>query len=264
MTTDPTAAPTFAAPPDPARAAGEPWALFLDVDGTLIEFADSPDAVRVADGLVDLLQHLETALDGALALVSGRQIDDLDGLFAPARFTAAGLHGLERRDPTGRLHRIEDAKAELAIIHDALADFAARHPGAAVEDKDLTVALHFRLAPDCAEAAHELADALLRDHGTDLRLQHGKMVVEFRPHGPDKGDVVHSFMAAAPFAGRIPVFAGDDVTDEHGFTAANALGGYSIRIGDPPGGGGSAARARTATVTAFHSWLDQLAKALSV
>jgi trehalose 6-phosphate phosphatase len=239
--------------PEPASG----WALFLDVDGTLIEIADHPDAVRVEPRVQTILTVLHRTLDGAIALVSGRPIAALDRLFAPLRLAAAGLHGLERRDAAGGRHctavrgpAIEDAVA-------ALGAFARSHPGTLVEDKGLTAALHVRGAPDAADAAQRLGAELARRHAGQLVLQPGKMVIELRPPGPDKGATVRAFLAEPPFAGRVPVFVGDDATDEVGFAEANRRGGHSVRVGRAAR---TEARWRASTVAALVAWLERLAE----
>ncbi len=235
------------------------WALFLDVDGTLIEIADEPEAVRVEPRVIAVLTALVGATDGAVALVSGRPIEFLDRLFAPLVLPAAGLHGLERRDAAG--HWAVRAGRDPAVdrFAAAFAEFVADHPGCLVEDKGLTVALHYRRAPQAAEAARALADRLGADSAGAFRVQHGKMVAELRPQGPDKGAVVTAFMAEPPFAGRIPVFAGDDVTDEAGFAEVNRRGGHAIRVGEPAGE--TAARWRVPSVAALADWLAEVAAA---
>lgn len=241
--------------PDP----NDRWALFLDVDGTLIEIADTPDSVRVDPRVHEILAGLDRRFGHAVALVSGRSIDQLDGLFAPLRTTVAGLHGLERRGPDGCVKRADCAAAGLDRVRASFAQFSDTHPKAMVEDKGMAVALHFRRAPELADEAAALARRLAADpiaNGDDgLVLQHGKMVVEFRPRGPHKGDVVDEFMAMEPFKGRIPVFIGDDVTDEDGFNAVNRLSGHSIRVGPPQN---SAAKWRIGGVAELRDWLEGL------
>ncbi len=251
-------------PPPPPRSSGPPgppgpdelWALFLDVDGTLIEIAESPDGVVVDARVTEILAALDRRFDHAVALVSGRPIEFLDRLFAPLRLTTAGLHGLERRDPAGRTHRPDCAAVGLDRVRDAFRDFTRRDPGLMIEDKTYSVALHFRRAPTLADGAAALAERLARDLGDDLILQRGKMVLEFRPRGPHKGDVVDEFMAMKPFAGRVPVFIGDDVTDEDGFMAVNRLSGHSIRVGASDA---TAARWRIDGVPELRDWLAGIA-----
>ena len=245
----------------PAKSLPRPsrdWALFLDVDGTLIEIAPSPGEVHVDARTGDILARLHDGLGGALALVSGRPVATLDALFAPLKLAAAGLHGLERRGADGAVVREAGLGAVMDEVRGAAADFAAATPGILVEDKGLTVALHYRGVPERETDALAFARDTVRrlDHG--LVLQQGKMVVELRPAGPDKGDVVDAFMAAPPFAGRTPVFVGDDVTDEDGFAAVNRLGGHSIRVGRD---GASAAGLRINSVAALGDWLEAIADA---
>ncbi len=232
------------------------WALFLDVDGTLIEIAEAPDEVSVDPEMIGVLARLDDRFDGALALVSGRELATLDRLFRPLRLTAAGLHGLERRTPRGEIQKPNGTAAQLDRVRRELHAFAAGDAGLLVEDKGLTVALHFRRSPACAGDVRDLADRLGAEIGGALILQRGKMVIEFRPPGPNKGDVAEQFMAEPPFAGRVPVFIGDDVTDEDGFAAVNRLHGHSIRIGPKEP---TAARWHIASVAELRDWLAALA-----
>lgn len=222
-------------PPSPA----DDWALFLDVDGCLLDFADRPDAVAVPRALRDALSALSHRLDGALALVSGRSLSVLDTLFAPLRLPAAGLHGLERRAVDGRLVDAPPPAPLLAKVRTDARRIAARHPGALVEDKGAALAMHWRAAEDPAAAGEALAAfaqaALPWLHG--YRLQPGDHVVELRPASADKGDAIAAFLDEPPFAGRTPVFAGDDLTDEHGFGVVNARGGLSVLVGARKGSG---------------------------
>ncbi len=232
------------------------WALFLDVDGTLVEFAPTPDAVRVGRRLVDLLDRLNTTLGGAVALVSGRPIARLDELFAPLCLPAAGNHGLERRDVSGNLAASDVAPASLDPVRRAFERFADENIGIVVEDKGTSMALHYRLAPEAAAVAESLAEKILRELGPGFRTQRGKMLVEVRPDGADKGSAIECFMAEPPFTGRVPVFIGDDVTDEDGFAAVNRMGGHSIRVGRPDG---SAAEWRVSDIGAVLDWLELIA-----
>lgn len=212
-------------PPPPAILNGA--ALFLDFDGTLVEIADTPDHVAVTSDLLALLLALRTALDGRLAIVSGRSIATLRGL-GLHDFLLAGTHGLEFARPDGPV----DAAPRLAAIDIAEADllaFIADRPGLLVERKSLSVGLHFRQAPEWADASEALAVDLANRLG--LHLQHGKMLYELRPGGADKGTAVTALMTQKPMIGGVPVFIGDDVTDEEGFAAAAALGGHGILVG---------------------------------
>lgn len=231
---------------------GSRWALFLDVDGTLIEFAPTPDAVKVGRRLVDLLGRLDAVLGGAAALVSGRPIAKLDDLFQPLRLPAAGVHGLERRDTAGQVTTAAIDCTALDRARIAFARFAADNPGVVLEDKGLSVAMHFRLAPHAETELNRLADRVQHELGPDFRLQFGKMLVELRPAGADKGSAIQAFMAEPPFAGRVPVFIGDDVTDEDGFATVNRLGGHSVRVGPADD---TNAQWRAAGIGAVLDWL---------
>ncbi len=207
------------------------WALFLDVDGCLVEFADDPAHTTVPQPLVERLLQLSELLCGALALVSGRRIETLDRMFAPALFPSAGLHGLERRldAETVSLPGMPETTLESELL-EARA-ILAEHPGALVEDKGVAMALHWRAAPGAEATARDFARrALARLPG--YRLQPGDRVVELRPDAADKGTAITAFLEHTPFRGRVPVFAGDDLTDEHGFEVVNANGGISILVGD--------------------------------
>jgi trehalose 6-phosphate phosphatase len=214
-----------ARPPSPA----DDWALFLDVDGCLVDFADAPDAVRVPRRLPSLLARLARRLDGAMALVSGRPLAGLDRMFAPLRMPAAGLHGLELRN--GELLKpAPGVPAALAGIHDEAMAIAVAYPGAVVEDKGPALGLHWRAAPAARDALRALAEAAL-PRLPGYRLQHGDNVVELRPAAGDKGSAIAALLEQPPFRGRVPVFAGDDITDESGFAVVNAHGGVSVLVG---------------------------------
>ena len=205
-------------------------ALFLDFDGTLVEIASAPDRVQVEAQLPELLGALARRLGGAVAVVSGRPIEELARLLHPFAGGLAGLHGLERRAPDGRLTR-PAAAASLVRARTLLADFAAVRPGVLLEDKGAGLALHFRGAPSTATACREAARRAAALVGEGMALIEGKMVVELRPREADKGRTIATFLAEPPFRGRQPVFVGDDRTDEDGFTMVNRLGGISVCVG---------------------------------
>ena len=209
-------------------------ALFLDYDGTLVDLAPTP-AEAVADaGLRELLATLQVRLTGALGIVTGRPVADIDGFLAPLRLTVAGLHGLVRRRHDGAIAEAPLPEGLLPPVREALARFVASHPGTMLEDKRLSLALHYRQAPEAAAAAGELAQALAAASDGLLRLQRGKMVEELLPAGFDKGGAVKALLEEPDFRGRLPIFVGDDVTDEAGFRSVNGLGGVSIRVGAGP------------------------------
>ena len=207
------------------------WALFLDVDGTLLDIALYPNAVAVSPSLYDVLQGAFRLSGGAVALISGRSLSDLDRLFGPMRFPAAGQHGLERRDSNGNVVRSIGAMERINSAAQNLVSQARMRQGIVVEHKGLSLALHYRNAPDMCEWAQITMQVLLGALGPGFQLVEGKMVFELKPGGRDKGTAIADFMSETPFAGRLPVFIGDDVTDEDGFTVVNIAGGHSIKVG---------------------------------
>lgn len=247
---------------DSAAPPPRTWALFLDVDGTLIEIAEAPDAIHVDEGVGALLAGLRERLGGALALASGRSLEVLDGFFEPLELPAAGLHGLERRSAAGAVNRTDGAAA-LGPARRALERFVADHPGALLEDKSATLALHYRRAAGAETAAREVMERTRAELGSGYRVQEGKMVLELKPHRPNKRTVVEDFMAEAPFRGRVPVFIGDDLTDEEGFEAAQNGGGAAIVVGlEADGGRESVATYGLGGVRELHRWLEALLEAL--
>lgn len=249
--------PSRALPAPPSLASDA--ALFLDVDGTLLEIAGRPDRVQVPSALPALLGRLAQQRGGALALVSGRPLHELDRLFRPWRGAAAGLHGIERRRADGGLDNRVDAAAAAALnrIRPTLAALASPGSGLLLEDKGGTVALHYRAAPERGAEILALAMALEREAKPALRLIAGKMVVEFQPRGADKGATIAAFLDEPPFFGRRPVFIGDDVTDEDGFAEINRRHGLAIRVGQSGETQAGETRARWAvpSVRAALAWL---------
>jgi trehalose 6-phosphate phosphatase len=239
--------------PDFPPAPHVDWAYFLDVDGTLIDIADTPDAVHADATLLDLIARLHQASGGAVALVSGRALSFLEHRLGVLHLPLAGQHGLERRDASGRLHVHAATPSAKAAIKRALAPVLARHPGLLLEDKGLTLALHYRQAPQLASYAHRLMARLAAEASAGLEVQRGKRVAEVKPAGVDKGTAVAAYLAEPPFSGRRPVYIGDDLNDEHGFTAVNPLDGVSIKVGK----GASCARYRLPDVAAVRRWLGE-------
>lgn len=234
----------------PAFAAG--WALFLDVDGTLLDIAGHPDAVTVSPRLHEVLRIAYQLSDGAVALISGRSLADLDRLFGPPLYPAAGQHGLERRDSAGHVTSSIGAMERLGAVAYNLASQARMRQGIVVEHKGLSLALHFRTAPQMHEWAELTMHGFLHELGPGFQLIEGKMVLELKPVGRDKGTAIADFMAEPPFASRLPVFIGDDVTDEDGFAVVNMAGGHAIKVG----GGDSLARWRMADAQSVRRWLE--------
>lgn len=237
----------------------ETSSLFLDFDGTLVELADRPDRVAVDAALCALMAAAARRLNGRLAVVSGRPAGEIARLFrrdfgqngAPGDFLIVGSHGLELRRPGGRIEAPARPTA-VDTVRAAMADFAATHDGVLLEDKPLGAALHYRMAPALEGEAVALAHGLAARHG--LHFQPGKMMAEVRATGADKGAAIAALADEAPFAGTRPVFLGDDLTDEPGFVAAAAAGGYGVLVGPARA---SAARYRLASVAATRAWLAE-------
>jgi len=225
-------------------------ALFLDFDGTLAEIAPAPDLVHVSPRMLELLSRMEERLTGALALVTGRAIEDLTRMMSPYRFPMAGQHGLERRDSSDKVLRSGD-DAAIEVARSALRDFLAEHPGLRLEDKGASLSLHYRQAPAMGGACVRIAKELVEHSKGALRLVEGRMVAELVPAHAGKGGAIQAFLEEAPFLGRRPVFIGDDIGDEHGFEIVEQKGGISIRVGD----GASIAPYRLGTVADVHEWL---------
>lgn len=208
---------------------GRDAALFLDFDGTLVDLAATPDAIGVPQGLVPLLIGLEAALGGALALVTGRPIADIDRFLAPARLVVAGVHGAEYR--TSALDEVRPTALPLdEQLVDAVRRLEKLFPGVLVEPKGQTVAVHWRQVP---EAAADLAEALrmILDGGPDhLEISRGRRVFEICPRHVSKGAAVDILAGLEVFRGRRPIVVGDDISDESGIAAAERLGGIGLRV----------------------------------
>jgi trehalose 6-phosphate phosphatase len=229
-------------------------ALFLDVDGTLLELAALPDGVRVPAALRNTLQLAAEREDGALALISGRSIEALDRLFAPSVFPACGLHGFERRDYHGRRSCASIDTSALPPIRAVLQDWVGRHRGLLLEDKGVALALHYRNAPALEHLVREAMHRALEALGPGYCLRPGKCALELAPAHGSIRDAIEAFMREPPFAGRTPVFVSDDSTDEDAFEVVNALSGHSIRVG---GQDSSVARYRFASVAGVVAWLRE-------
>lgn len=214
--------------PKPLRLGGA--ALFLDLDGTLAPIAARPQDVRPEPRRTRLLEALNRGLDGRLAVVSGRTLADVDRILERRVACVAAVHGLVRRDCDGNVHEAPPHPG-LAEAMRRLRDFASQDSGLLVEEKGSSVALHFRLARAYAAKARSLAQGIAAETG--LVLQEGDMVEELRTPGPTKGDSVRAFMEAPKFQGAVPIFVGDDATDEHGFEAVRRLGGFGVLVGPP-------------------------------
>ncbi len=224
-------------------------ALFLDLDGTLAAFQGRPDLVGPDPDRTALLHRLDAALDGRLAILSGRTIEDVDRILDGAVTAAAGVHGLQRRSASG-IERSLPPHPKLAEAVECLRAHARAQPGLLLEEKPQSVALHYRNAPAEGCAVLRLAQALAAESG--LVLQRGRLVAELRTPGADKGDALRAFMGEPPFSGFTPVMVGDDFTDEPAFAAARSLGGFGVLVGPPRP---TAATSRLNGVDAVLAWL---------
>lgn len=229
------------------------FAYFLDIDGTLVDFADAPAGVRLDPALPRVVEALYQSSGGAVALITGRTLADADRLFPSRRLPIAGQHGHERRLAGGRISRHRLHPESLDAARRVLAGVIERHPRLLLEDKGLSLALHYRRAPRLAGFAHRVMRSLLATLDEPYCIQHGKRVVELVPAGRDKGAAIGAFMREQPFRGKRPVFIGDDVTDEHGFAMVNWLGGHAIKVGPGP----TVAGWRFPDVRAVLRWLER-------
>jgi trehalose 6-phosphate phosphatase len=203
-------------------------ALFFDFDGTLVDLAPRPEDVHVPPELHALLRTLQTYLGGAVAVISGRPIAQIDGFFSPLQLPTAGVHGTERRDAQGRISLLNTHALDRVL--EATQALVAQYPALRVEHKRGSIALHFRQAPELASLCEDaMRTAVAESPG--LTLLQGKMVLEAKPDGATKGRAIEAFLQEAPFSGRTPVFIGDDFTDEVGFCAVQARGGMGIKVG---------------------------------
>jgi trehalose 6-phosphate phosphatase len=231
-------------------------ALFLDFDGTLVDLAATPDAVLIAPGLLDALLSIHDSLAGRLAIVSGRPIAQIDAMLFPLTLPVAGVHGMERRSADGVLHY--SPIPSLSAIQDCALQLATLHPRLQVEQKRGALALHYRSAPELELLCKSTMERALQ-HSPGLLLLQGKMVIEAKPAGISKGTAIRDFLLEAPFSGALPVFAGDDTTDEAGFVHVQQCGGLALKVGP----GISAAQHRIATPHALRAELARLAHLLS-
>ena len=245
------------APPDNLDPSN--LALFLDVDGTLLDIEDHPADVRADPSLVAMLSSISRRLGGALSLISGRQIADIDRIFAPVRFAAAGAHGSELRQHPDDPVAIAGSSLPVPALDD-IRSFVEQNPGLLLEEKRGGVSLHYRRAPQLEEQCKSFVQGLLLQIEKDFRLIAGKMVLELAPIDHNKGAAITEMMQREPFSGRRAVFVGDDVTDEDGFRAVNAIGGITIRVG---GNLGSAAEYALPDVASVRRWLESIGNRIS-
>lgn len=236
----------------------ERLALFLDMDGVLAPLAATPDAVKPVSRRTEVLKGLNTGLEGRLAIISGRTLSEIDRISGTSDLAASGVHGLERRRGDGSF---DSASASPGVMQaaEAFKDFQKTRPGVIVEPKGVSVGLHYRQAPDQEAAALSLARQVADQTG--LSLQAGNLVVELKTPGADKGTALTAFMAEAPFRGARPVMLGDDLTDEDGFRAAKALGGFGVLVGPERE---TSAAYRLDDVDGVLDWLEALAAGLDL
>jgi trehalose 6-phosphate phosphatase len=238
----------------PAELPFDKTAFFFDFDGTLVDLAPTPDGVLVRPDMLALLSALRQATHGAVAIVSGRGIDSIDTFLGMPDLPIAGLHGAERRDANGDTQRVGFNDQRLLHMEQVLAEVVRTHAGMLLEIKGAALALHYRNAPEHEGVARAATEKLAAEFADAYVLQPGKMVYEIKPKDVDKGRALRAFLDEPPFAGRTPVFAGDDLTDEKGFAVVNAQGGLSIKVG----GGDTIAKTRVESVQALLDWLDTL------
>ncbi|MFN0218836.1 MAG: trehalose-phosphatase [Hyphomicrobium sp.] len=230
------------------------FAFFVDIDGTLADIAVAPHLARVPLETRQALSTIFERSSGALAIVSGRQLADIDRLLGMTELPAAGIHGAQLRLATGHLQTVDARPSDFDVIDRTLQAHLAQFPDIMIERKPLSIAVHYRAAPDLGVFVKDLADTLLAQHPR-LKVVSGKMIVEMLPATADKGSAVSRLMSEEPFRGRIPVFAGDDITDEDAFNVINGLQGLSVKIGP----GLSVARYGFDDSNGFRNWLAEIA-----
>ena len=241
----------------PATLAVSEMAFFFDFDGTLAELASAPGLVVVEPRVGTLLAELSRLSGGALAIVSGREVADLDRMLGPLRLPTAGLHGAERRDSNGDMLRVGFGDERLLTMERVLEQVVSDNPGMLLEIKGAALALHYRNAPTREAVARSAAEQLVERFADGYVLQPGKMVFEIKPKNVDKGRAIAAFLDEPPFAGRKPVFAGDDLTDEKGFAVVNARQGVSIKVG----AGETIGQHRVGGVGDLLDWLEDVVSA---
>ena len=226
-------------------------ALFLDVDGTLLDIRDNPSEVLADSELIETLEACFHILGGAMSLVSGRSIAEVDRIFSPSVFPVAGAHGAELRFDGGRMMNVASEPLPDSVMS-ALEALAGSNDGLLLEKKRGGASLHYRKAPQLEAKCRRLVMALMAELGDTYRLIAGKKVFEIAPAAHNKGAAIRTFLTEPPFAGRAPVFIGDDVTDEDGFLAVNPVAGTSIRVGNNEP---SEAQYRLPNVQSVREWL---------
>jgi trehalose 6-phosphate phosphatase len=248
-TSTPIVSGSSARPPPPQA----PWCLFLDVDGTLLDIAPTPESVKVDAALLHLLRRLERASDGAIALITGRPIAAVDALFEPLHLPVAGVHGFERRNAQGHYFRPAFVGSGLSSLRSEVTALAQSMHGVLLEDKGCAFALHYRQAPNLEETIRLRLARLVSDALPAFELLDGDHVVEIKPVEHDKSTAIEAFMQEEPFSGRSPVFIGDDTTDLDGFAAMKQFNGLAIAVGSRIPG-----ETRLAGPRDVRAWLESL------
>ena len=232
-------------------------ALFLDIDGTLVEIEDEPRLVKIPENLKRVISLLDECLDGALALVTGRTIRDVDKLFEPLKLPVSGKHGSEHRDKLGRRYKSGyNISLKIAGIIEELDIFTRKNSGIILENKKETIALHYRLNPAIESDVKIFMNNLISNH-KNLEILNGKMVAEIRSKYIHKGTAISKFMSKKPFLGKTPFFFGDDISDEDGFATINSMNGVSISINPRLH---SKANFRLESVASVIHWLETFIK----
>ena len=204
-------------------------ALFLDFDGTMVDIAPQPHAVEVPEPLLGVLRDVKDYLHGAVAVISGRPIEQIDAFLHPLQLAVAGVHGAERRNAQGEVHLLDTHP--LDHVEEAARGLVSQHPGLLVEVKRGSLALHYRQRSELEDLCLAVMQQAVAE-SPGITLLRGKMVVEAKPGGASKGRAIEDFLREAPFAGRAPVFIGDDITDEVGFSTVQRLGGVGVKVGE--------------------------------
>jgi len=241
----------------------ERTAIFLDFDGTLVEIAEHPDLVQLSRDTRNAVAQIYSALGGALAVITGRDIADIDRFLKPLHLPVAGVHGLRRRSTDGLVYGpLVDGRA-IAVLNDRLQPFVSGSSGLLLERKAGSVALHYRARPDLERGCVEAMDDAI--HGVEgIHLIRGKMVIEAKADTSDKGGAIRDFLSEPPFAGRMPFFAGDDATCGDAFAVVNSRQGISVKVGPSQ----TLARYRANSTPEFLDWLrgvaDDLERAQAV
>ena len=234
-------------PPPPETS----WAWFFDIDGTLVELAQVPSGIVLDDEMAAIIERLRSLSGGAVALVTGRKIEEVDRLLPLDALPIAGQHGFELRRDADLIMDDPHQFDALSEICARLEKESERHPGLMLERKNPCIALHYRARPRLGGYANRVMRLLRDKYAPSYKIQRGKLVVELRPSGTNKGVAVREFMSQAPFAGRRPVFVGDDLTDEAAFNVVNEMGGVSIKIGP----GKTEAEFRLSGLSDLRDWL---------